>query len=320
VAWLKPETHQIREALRANAPRLAEEPIEFLGEGWAVWAFSAGDHVLRFPKRPRAATELDGSRRLMVELAPHLSTPVSVPDIYGENGPNGAPFAGHRFVPGVSLITATQLLPAATRDVPPEIRLSSTLGREIGVFLHELQSFPAKRALELGAPLKDGPAQRADTIELYESVIRNTFPLISCEARTYAEQRFEAFINDASNFDFEPRLIHHDIDRQNLLIDPETGSLSGVIDWEGAQVGNPAIDLWLPLIDFAQLGIGGQLPDFLDAYGPVDLERAQVQVEFTHFLWPFHDMLYGQHSGEDDFVAGGIRALSASLPADLRCD
>ena len=254
--------------MRSAAPLLVDEPIEFLGEGWAVWAFTAGDHVLRFPKRPRAAAELDGSRRLMVELAPQLSTPVSIPDIYGKNGPNGAPFAGHRFVPGVSLIAATQLLPAATRGGAAEIRLSSTLGREIGVFLHELQSFSTKRALKLGAPLKDGPTQHADTIELYESVIRDTFPLISCEARTYAEQHFEAFINDAANFDFEPRLIHHDLDRQNLLIDPETGGLSGVIDWEGAQVGNPAIDLWLPLIDFAQLGISEQLPDFLDAYRP----------------------------------------------------
>jgi aminoglycoside phosphotransferase (APT) family kinase protein len=320
VAWQKPETQEIREALRVSAPHLADGAIEFLGEGWAVWAFRAGDHVLRFPKRPRAAAELDGNRSLMVALAPHLSIPVSVPDIYSENGPNGTPFAGHRFVPGVSLITTTQLRPAATRDGPPEIRLSSTLGREIGVFLRELQSFPPERALELGAPLKDGPAQRADTIELYESVIRDTFPLISCEARTYAEQHFEAFINDPVNFDFEPRLIHHDLDRQNLLIDPKTGGLSGVIDWEGAEVGNSAIDLWLPLIDFAQLGIPEQLGDFLEAYGPLDLKRAQVQVAFTHFLWPFHDILYGLYIDDQDFVEGGIRALNASLPLDLHCE
>lgn len=319
MAWSKPETPQIRAALREYAPQLAEEPIEFLGEGWAIWAFRAGDYVLRFPKAPRASTELSGNRRLVAELQEHLSTPVSVPNISGEHGPNDAPFAGHRFVPGVSLITAAQLLPASARGGAPEIRLAPTLGREIGVFLRELQSFPADRALELGAPLKDGPAQRADTIELYESVIRQIFPLISCEARTYAEQRFEGFLNQPANFQFEPRLIHHDLDRQNLLIDPDTGSLSGVIDWEGARVGNPAIDLWLPLIDFAQLGIDDQLQDFLDAYGPFDRERSQVQVEFTHFLWPFHDMLYGQYIDDRDFVEGGIRDLNASLPHDLVC-
>jgi len=319
MAWLKPETEQIRAALRQYAPQLTHEPIEFFAEGWAMWVFRAGDYVLRFPKRQHEAAELEADRRLLPELAMHLSTLVPVPVIYGENGPNGAPFTGHCYLPGVSLIAAVGP-PSAARGGSPEIRLAPTLGREIGVFLRELHSFPAERAVELGMPLKDGPASRKDYTDFYEDVIRLIFPLISCEARTYTEMRFETFINDPANFDFEPRLIHHDLDRQNLLIDPETGSLAGVIDWGSAVVGNAAIDLWLPLIDFDQLGIGGQLQDFLDAYGPVDLERARTQVEFTHFLWPFHDMLYGQRIGEDDFVEGGIKALNASLPADLRCD
>ncbi len=320
MTWSKPETPQIRAALRLYRPDIADEPIESLGEGWAMWAFRAGDYVLRFPKRPRAAAELDGNRRLVAELQAYVSTPISVPEIYGERGPNDAPFAGHRFVPGVSLITAAQLIPASARAAAPEIRLAPTLGREIGVFLRELQSFPVERALELGAPLQDGPAQRAGVIDLYADVIRNVFPLISCEARTYSEQRFQAFINQPANFDFEPRLIDHDLDRQNLLIDPETGSLSGVIDWEGARVGNPAIDLWLPLIDFPQFGIGDQRGDFLDTYGPFDRDRARVQAEFTDFLWPFHDILYGQEIGDPDFVEGGIRDLNAALPRDVACD
>jgi aminoglycoside 2''-phosphotransferase len=319
MAWSKPETPQIREALRRYAPQIADQPIEFFAEGWAVWAFRCGDYVLRFPKQPSASAELNDHRRLVEGLQPHLSTPISVPEIYGERGPNDAPFAGHRFIPGVSLIAAAQLLPATARGGEPELRLAPTLGREIGAFLRQLHDFPADRALELGAPLFDGPAQRATTIELYESVIRHVFPLLACEARTYTEQRFEAYINDPANFDFQPRLIHHDLDRQNLLIDPDTGSLSGVIDWEGARVGNPAIDLWFPLIDFAQLGIAGQLPDFLDAYGPLDRERARTQVEFTHFLWPFHDILYGQSVEEPDFIEGGIRDLNASLPRDVIC-
>ncbi|HEU0075808.1 MAG TPA: phosphotransferase [Dehalococcoidia bacterium] len=320
MAWSKPETQEIRAALRRYAPQIADQPLEFLAEGWAIWAFRAGDYVLRFPKRPGTAAEVNGSRRLVAELQAHLSTPISVPDVYGEHGPNDAPFAGHPFVPGVSLITAAQLLPASARGIPPEIRLAPTLGREIGVFLRELQSFPVDRALELGVPLKDGPAQRVDTIELYEDVIRRAFPLLSCEARTYAERRFDAFLNEPANFQFEPRLIHHDLDRQNLLSDPESGSLSGVIDWEGARIGNPAIDLWFPLIDFANLGIAGQLQDCIDAYGPFDRERAQAIVEFVDFLWPFHDILYGLVIEDQDFIEGGLRDLNASLPSGLTCD
>ena len=320
MAWSKPETDQIRAALRESAPQLADEPVEYLGEGWAAWAFRAGDYVLRFPKRPAAEAELDGQSRLVGELRRHLTTPISVPDIFGEHGPNAAAFAGHRLVPGVSLITATQLLPASARSGTTETRLAPTFGREFGNFLRELQSFSVERALDLGAPLQDGAAQRASTIDLYENVIQRVLPLISCQARTYTKQRFEAHLNEPANFEFEPRLIHHDLDRQNLLLDPETGSLSGVIDWDGARIGDPAIDLWLPLIDFAQLGIGDQLQDCLDAYGPLDRGHAQTVAAFIDFLWPFHDILYGLYIGEDDFVEGGIRALNAAVPRHLRCD
>ncbi len=320
MVWSKPVADDIRAALRQYAPAIADKPIEPLGEGWSVWVFRAGDYALRFPKRQRDVAEIEGNRRLVTELQGHLSAPISVPEISGQHGPNDAPFAGHRFLPGVSLITGTELIPASARYGSARLRMAPTLGREIGTFLRQLHAFPIDRALQLDVPLQDGPEQRAMVGRLYGGVIHLVFPLINCEARTFTEQRFEAYLNEPRNFDFEPRLIHHDFDRQNLLIDPETGSLSGVIDWEGARVGNPAIDLWLPLIDFAHLDIADQMKDCLDAYGPFDRERAQVQVEFTDFLWPFHDILYGLDIGEDDFVEGGIRDLNTSAPGDIRCD
>jgi len=319
MAWSKPETEQVRAALRESAPHLADEPIEFMAEGWGIWAFRAGDYVLRFPKMDAEIAEVRRDPQVWRELADRLSLPISVPEILGENGPNDAPYNGHRYVEGVSLIAAVSLLPANERKGRPEVRLSPRFGHDLGAFLRDVQSFPPERAVELGVPLKDGLAQRADLGSFYADVIRLAFPLINCEARTNAERRFEAFLHDPRNFEYEPRLVHHDLDRQNVLIDPETGDLAGVIDWGDAVAGNPSIDLWLPLMDFPALGIGDQLQDCLDAYGPFDRERAQVQVEFIDFLWPFHDILYGLHIGEDDFVEGGIRELNAGAPPDTRC-
>ncbi len=318
MTWLKPETDDIRAALQVCAPQLAEEPIEFLAEGWSLWAFRAGDFVLRFPKREHDAAQFQQDRSLLPELAPHITTHLPAPEVYGESGPNGAPFAGHRFVAGISITEAVQRAGLEHESRP---RLASTFAAEIGVFLRELHSFPSQRALDLGVPLEDGPTAHHERIEFYEDAIRRVFPLISCEARAYSESRFETFINEPRNFDFEPCLIHHDLDRQNTLIDATTGSLAGVIDWGDAVVGNPAIDLWLPLVDFTALGIGDQTPACLDAYGidRLDRQRVQTQVDFTQFLWPFHDMLYGLNIEDADLVEVGIRALNDSLPSGLRC-
>ena len=169
MSWSKPETQQIKAALREYAPQLAESSIEFLAEGWEFWAFTAGDYVLRFPKAERgfvwkladqsSSDSLRIERALAPELAPRLSTPISVPEIYGERGPNGAPFAGHRFLPGdvVMYDSKPSAETWAARRLP-----DAGFGRALGRLVRELHSFPAERAVELGVPLFEGAALRED--------------------------------------------------------------------------------------------------------------------------------------------------------------
>ena len=69
--FTKPTETQIREALLRYAPALADTPIAFLGEGWSFWAFTADDHVLRFPKEEASIAPLTMERLLLSELT-HL--------------------------------------------------------------------------------------------------------------------------------------------------------------------------------------------------------------------------------------------------------
>jgi aminoglycoside 2''-phosphotransferase len=315
--WPKPSVEEVRAALGRCAPQLADESIEFMAEGWEFWAFRAGDYVLRLPKtdtlwgsgeKVAVLERLLTEQRLQRELAPALPLPIPVPEVVCNAGPNGQAFSAHRMVPGISI----------TRLERP---LSDDFGATLGRFLRALHNFPVERAAALGIRVLDGPASRRARGELYERIIRRAFPLLSCEARAYTEQRFEGYLNDAANFEFEPRLIHHDIDRQNVLADPETGVITGVIDFGDAQGGNPAVDLWMPLINFAERGLGHQLGPFLDAYGISDSElaRARVEVEFVDFLWSFYDILHGLDVGNEEFVAEGIESLNKALPRDFSC-
>ncbi len=317
MSWSKPETREIRLALREYAPQLADSPIKFLAEGWEFWAFTAGEYVLRFPKQERgfvwkladqsSSDSLRIERALTPELARRLSTPVPVIEIYGERGPNGAPFAGHRYLPGEVVMDASR---------PP----AAGFGRELGRLIRELHAFPAERAVELGVPVFDGSRLREDRARHYEDVIRRAFPLVSCEARSHVERVYEAYLNDARSFEFEPVLVHSDI-AVNALIDPATGSLCGLIDFGDAAVSSPALDLWLPAYGLKQLGVAGQAAACLAEAGvsQTELARMRPELAFQNLRYPLLGILHGLGISDDTFVKESIQELNALLPRDAGC-
>jgi aminoglycoside 2''-phosphotransferase len=315
--WPKPEEYEIREALREYAPRLADAPIAFLAEGWEFWAFTAGEHVLRFPKAERgfiwkladqpSAESLRIEKALTPELAGRLSTPIPVIDVYGERGSNGAPFAGHRYLPG-EVVMYTSRAPAGG------------FGRDLGRLIRELHAFPVDRALELGVPLFDGPRLRADRVTHYETVIRRAFPLLSCEARVHVERVYEIYLNDAANFDFEPVQVHSDL-AVNTLTDPASGELCGLLDFGDAAVSDPSLDLWLPVYGFEGLRIAQQTAACLFEAGIDEqgLVRMMPQLAFQDLRYPMLGILHGLWLEDDAFVEDSIRELNALVPRDTRC-
>jgi len=307
----RPTDEAVRQALRAVAPHLADASVCFLAEGWEFWAFRADNHVLRFPKREgtsawklggrTSAQSLQLERALTPRLALALSVPIAVTSIFAEQGPNGAPFAGHAFLEG-------EIVPYASR------RPSPRFGFQFGRLLRELRGFPAETALSLGVPLFDGPRLREDRSRHYEEVIKRVFPRVSCEARSHIEAVYEAYLNDNASFAFQPVLVHTDL-AVNTLIDPVTGDLRGVIDFGDAAVSSPALDLWLPAFGFDVLGIEEQRPACLREAGVDDaaLARMMPELRFLDIRYPLLGILHGLDIGDDVYVQDGIQELDALL-------
>jgi aminoglycoside 2''-phosphotransferase len=310
MAWSRPETGEIRAALRRVAPELADEPIAFLAEGWEFWAFEAGEYVLRFPKMEKAVPPLRRERALLPSLSEQLSVPVPRIDVWAEEGPNGAPFAGHRKLPG------SHVWPNG--DAPLG-RPGPDFGRQFGVLLRELHAFPVERARELGVPVHDDGAERSDRIEHFEAVIRRVFPLVNCEARTHIETVYREAINNPAYYAATPCFTHRDLD-VNVLID-DAGDISGLIDFGGCVIGSPAIDFWLPVYGFERLGFGEQLGACIEAsgVGAADLEAMRPELEYINLHYPVHDILHGLETDEREFVEDGIRHLNTLVPRSVRC-
>ena len=305
---VRPTEAEVRAALSRCRPELARATLRYIGEGWASWAFETRGIVLRFPKLREAVDGFAVERRLLPALAPVLPVRVPEPVFYCEDGPNGLPFAGARYVPGVT--------PQELRR-PASLRFAADAGR----LLRVLHSFPPDEAAGLGLPVDDGAVVRRRESACYEDVVRRVFPLISCEARSYCEAEFEAYLNEPANFAFEPRLVHNDLDQRNTVLDPETGDLVGLVDFGDARIGDPAADfVWLLTIGLRDLGIDGQAGALLRAYDPARrIEELQSRIDFYYFGWPLGDILHGLDLGDEEFVAEGIRSLNARVLFGTRC-
>ena len=146
------------------------------------------------------------------------------------------------------------------------------------------------------------------------------FPLVSCEARTYVEQGYEAFLNDSVNFQFPLRFVHRDLD-VNTLIEPESGAITGLIDFGASVISSVATDYWLPLYGFERLGIGDQTDACLRESGISDNELAQIRpaVDFIDLRYPLLDILHGLDTNNSDYVEDGILALNAKVPFGIQC-
>lgn len=302
----RPSFEEVRSVLQ-SAGFDDSADIAFLADGWEQWAFRAGELVVRLPKDRTDPEIIDKLRRESLvsrTIAPHLPLPISVPHVHERAG--GGVFSTHRLVPGVALRDLTR--PAARG-----------FGASLGRFLRSLHAVPVRDLAAAGVEVVDGPRERERLIDRYERVVRRVFPLLGCEARTHVERVFEAMINDPVCFDYEPALIHNDIDHRNALGDPGTGALTGIIDFGDAEIGNPALD-YVPAVNgmFWGLGIEDQLPE-LFREGGFDPARLGALPAWTEAWWCLNDILHGLETNAPEFVGDGIRSLNEAVPRGSRC-
>lgn len=93
-----------------------------------------------------------------------------------------------------------------------------------------------------------------------------------------------------------------------MLWDPPNGMITGVIDWEAASLGDPAIDFANEFnIDPAEQALFRDM--LLSAYDGIVDDGFRARVEFYSREWPIHAVLFGLETDQQDLVSSGLLAL-----------
>ncbi len=262
--------------IRAALPELGERRVRRLGEGWAHVCWLGGSGlVYRFPKTEAGRRALPKEVALLAGLAPAL--PLAAP-AFRHVAPDGS-VAAYPLVPGQPL---TALAAAHTQP--------------LAALLTALHGYPPAAS---GLPVVGPAGWRADLESEWAAALVDLARCWSPADAASAAAHIADFLGDDGNFAFPAVVMHADLVAEHLLADPGTGRLVGVIDFEDARIGDPALD-------FA--GLGALAAPVLDAYGgPADgglLRRAA----FYRSLAPLHEMRYGVTTGQPARVRAGLAA------------
>lgn len=272
-----------RDAIAKQFPRLDLSGLRLLGEGGVFWVLETDSGLVwRFPKRPDSAECLDLEIRLLAELADAM--PLPVPRYENVSDRAGlARFVGYRKIQGVAF--DHERLTACRSDRPL---------RQLARFLAELHRFPVERAQTAGLTAPTPDERRTRRQHWRDQIHQHVFPLFDERQRAWAARTLDS--NDSVLFDYTPALCHGDLWAEHIMFDPEHETLTGVIDWESANIGDPAGD-WAAL----WLDHGDDIVERLLPYyeSPADTGWRHRMMRLAHAV-PLNEILcgvlYGDHA------------------------
>jgi aminoglycoside phosphotransferase (APT) family kinase protein len=270
-------------ALWADLGRAAARTVGPILGGWASWTFELdGTWILQVARKAEVAAGHQRQAQLLPELARAMSVAVPEPVEFGTW--HGCTYLAYRKIPG--------------RPLTPQDNW-----RDLAKVLQELHEFPLDRAAAaLGVPATN-QIWRSKYADLWSDVRTRVLPTLDHDLRVAVDVRFTEFLDSA--WDFPPTLVHADLGAEHVLVD-QTGSVSGLIDFETAAIGDPAVDFAALLPTLGE----GRVHALMEAYGrPVDLQRMRGY----HWLGSLFAVQYGMDSEDPETIRDGVAGLRARL-------
>jgi len=260
--------------------------------GWSSFVVDInGDYIFRFPRREEIRQAQAKEIRLLPELgkalgyraALSLQVPVFEYILTADNLLECA--VGYKKILGVPL----------TKGLIDSPEIPGQLGK----FLTDLHRFPVEFARQLGVPGVNGvgEATTADWIKKYEKlyawVKENAFPLLTDSVCARWVRIWEDFLCDSANFRYQPVLIHGDLAGEHILCDPELKTVTGIIDWEDACIGDLAMDF----VDLFKVGGRDFIEKVLQYYENELGDNFWSRILFYAGIAPFYEVQYGLLTG-----------------------
>lgn len=282
----------------AHIPDYHVDSIARIGAGTDNVAYEVnGELIVRFSTAPDPASRaarVTHDARLLAAVADISPLPVPEPRFtLAEQG-----CLAYRKVPGVPLLD----LPA-----PQRLAHGASIAATLAEFLTALHATPLGRMADLVDP-DDPPLAdwRHEAAEIY--------PTLTEHVPMPHRPRVEAFFDAPPPQDgYVPVFSHNDLGIEHVLVDPDTWTVSGIIDWSDAAVVDPAYDFGLVYRDLGPDAVDVAIRGYRTKVN--DVVTLRERAAFYARCSVFEDLAYGLETGQDKYVDKSVAALGWLFPA-----
>lgn len=245
--------------------------------------------VFRFPRSQEVAQEMARETAILRQIQGRITLPIPNP-IYSVIDPStrGQVLMGYPLLAGEP----------ATRDVlsTADDSVVQKFAADLVGFLQEMHSIDPL-ALNLDLPVQGA---RDEWVSLYQQFRADLYPYMRRDARENVSATFDSALSDASLWDFQPVLIHGDLGAGNLLIDPVSKAICGIIDFGMCGLGDPAQDVG------AVWSFGDRLMHSFFILYP-EMRATVRRVEFIRSTYALQQALHALRFGDQADFEDGIQ-------------
>lgn len=262
--------------------------VTLLDEGWDFRVFELDSSwIFRFPKHKGAVSKLKMETKLLSDLKDWLPLPIPNYEYYEEsfNG-TSIPFAGYRKLPG------------DPGDICKSVDLDR-VSQQLGNFLGRLHAYPMDRIKEAGVKEQYNYIAHWAKKSLEQLSRLKPLSVDKDHLRRYLLKRIPQVFHGA------PSLTHNDLWAEHILIDPDTGGVSGIIDWGDAMLGDSAVDFATLYASYGATWLENVISHYSRPLDAAIISRSR----FLAACFSIHTITLGQELKRPRWIRAGNDAL-----------
>lgn len=291
------ESRRMVSAIEAHT-RLRVRRYKRINTGWENFVIKVNDrYIFRFPRFDTSWELQMKELRLTPWLARHLS--IEIPNyefVWKGDEANSQRFTGYAMIGGI---------PVTRRNFRKA--WSQIMGRKLGAVLTELHTLRLPRKQSSVVVRFTPPQWALNSRKFYRRIQRYAYPSLSHRLRRSADSFWLNLLTTFESARFIPVFIHGDLMGGNVIFDPITGRLTGIIDWGDAKVADPAMD-FVGLFE-----IDRELGEAALRNYKKETEGFRERIELYLKTIPFGELTWGAQLGSDYHKWLGLKHLEHSI-------
>ncbi|MFX1313498.1 MAG: phosphotransferase family protein [Promethearchaeota archaeon] len=287
-------------SLRIFLPEIRKNQIKFLYHGTYNVFEVKNKYIFRFPdnlfRNLKGVQLINHEVKMLKFIQKYISIKIPEPIFISREIEN--PFFGYEKIDGISLSKCY-----IKSSKSEKIRIV----KDISLFLSQLHS---DRLVEkaLSSQIVEEyltPDKYKQTWQDFFDQIRvNVFSLMNMHQKNWVSKLFKSFLQEEKNFNFTPAIIHGDFDTSNILVDPKTFMITGIIDFEESRIFDPAADF----IFYEEGDIF--LKTLLSSYKGFKDENFRYRMKFLYGCTSLHYIKFGVENNINDMIKAGFQKLN----------